>query len=84
VCLIGWAILVASEPNPPPFWAVFLAWPLFTIAIGPLIWLRFHLDFGAPGWWRVLGFAALWAFCVCPLLAGLVAGVASMLFDLGR
>jgi hypothetical protein len=24
-CICGWTITVASEPNPPPFWAVFLA-----------------------------------------------------------
>jgi hypothetical protein len=82
--ICGWAIVVALEPDPPPFWAVLLAWPVFTISIGPLIWLRFYRDSGAPGWWRVLAIASVWAFCPCPLLGGEVVAIGAMLFDLGR
>jgi hypothetical protein len=48
-------------------WALFL-WVLLTVALGPLVWLRLDVRRGAPGWWRALGLAVLWALGVFALL----------------
>ena len=78
-CIAVWALLVWWEPNPPPFWVIFLAWPAFTISLGPMAWLRHDRDSHAPGWWRAFALALLWGSCVAPLLLALVYGTAAAL-----
>jgi hypothetical protein len=55
-----------------------------TFSLGPLIWIRYGRCSRAPGWWRGIALALVWDCCLCPLLVGLVYGVAVVLFDLGR
>ena len=54
-------------------WALGL-WGLLTVAMGPMLWLRQDVRHTAPGWWRALGLAALWAIGVF-LMLGIVYGL---------
>jgi hypothetical protein len=80
-CVVVWALVVWLEPVHPPFRIVLVVWPLMTIFLGPLSWLRLDRDSRTPGWWRPFAVAFLWAFCMLPVMAGLVAGLATMLFE---
>ncbi|SCF33507.1 hypothetical protein GA0074696_4553 [Micromonospora purpureochromogenes] len=83
-CIAVWIMLVWWEPNPPPFWIILVAWPAFTISLGPLVWLRYDRDSHTPGWWPAMAFALVWGALVAPLLLALVYGTAATLFDIGR
>jgi hypothetical protein len=65
-CVGFWALLVWRSPSHPPLWAVLLAWPVVTVWIGPLFWVR-HLPRRAASRWTAGATAALaWALVVLP------------------
>lgn len=65
-CLGIWAIGPRGMSLP---WALFL-WVLLTVAVGPLLWLRFDVRRDTPHWWRALGCAVLWGLAMIALIAG--------------
>ncbi len=53
-----WALGMARQGV--PLAAALFSWAFFTVAVGPLIWLRSSVRSDAPGRWRALGLALLW------------------------
>jgi hypothetical protein len=54
------AMWVLDRPQGMSLTAALVFWALFTLAAGPLMWLRIGRYYDAPGWWRALGLALLW------------------------
>jgi hypothetical protein len=63
-CLGMWAFGARGMSLP---WALFL-WVLVTVAVGPLVWLRFDVRRGTPRWWQALGCAVLWWLAMFALI----------------
>ena len=85
LCICFWGLLVWTDaPDRPSFWQMLLAWPVATIWLGPIWWLRYHRDSDAPGLWPGIAVAVLWGLCVCPILLGLAYAAAASLFGFGR
>ena len=83
-CIAFWALLVWTDTKDrPEFWHMLLAWPVVTIWLGPLFWLRFYPSDRASGIWSGLLVALLWSFCVCPILLGLAYAAAATFFGFG-
>lgn len=54
------AIWVAARPQGMSLTAALAFWAVFTLAAGPLMWLRLGRYYHASGWWRAVGLALLW------------------------
>ena len=65
VVLALWAF---ARPKGMSLTAALVFWAVFTLAAGPLMWLRTARYYDAPGWWRAVGLALLWFLGVSLLL----------------
>lgn len=83
MCLGFWALTVWQGPGDLKFWHVLLVWPVVTIALGPILWIRYQRS-DASGWWVGWTVAMLWGLCVVPILIGLGYAAAATFFDVGR
>ncbi|HEX2772257.1 MAG TPA: hypothetical protein VHN18_07465 [Micromonosporaceae bacterium] len=83
-CIGFWAVVTWQADNPPKFWHVLLAWPVVTVWIGPIMWLRLYRYGSSARIWSGLAVAALWSFCLFPILVGLAYGAAASLLGFDR
>ncbi len=60
-----WALGVARGTS---LAAALFLWAFITVALGPLVWLRWGVRRNTPGWWRAFGLAVLWSLGVIALL----------------
>lgn len=78
VLLMFWGVDVVRGGSSIPFWMVVSGWVFFTVALGPIGWVR-GLPPGTPGLWRALGLSLLWAFG-CLTLLGIACGIVAWIF----
>jgi hypothetical protein len=73
VPLVFWGVDVVRGGSSISFWMIMSSWVFFTVALGPMLWVR-GLAHGTPAIWRATRMSLLWGFG-CLALSGIAYGV---------